>query len=293
MTAVTPTLVERAPEHRRAAGRLAVTGGIRGGVAVALIVLLLVGLLVNWVLAAIVAVLAGASAGLGYAMLMRAAAVPGILRFMQVQAADQIEHARYRNLVEGLCITSGIGEPDLFVVVEERPNVMVLGQPGEAAIVVTTGLLSTLNRVELEGVIAEALARIRSYEAHLGSQASAFVCGSLLRNGPVFPGRPMWMVAPLSGWRARRLRGVLAADRHLLADFAAVALTRYPPGLRDALVKMQDAGTVVTDCPWGAAHLWMCDPLAEVAEGTVEDRLNREFRNHPPIQHRIDLLDQL
>ncbi|HKY17095.1 MAG TPA: M48 family metalloprotease [Microthrixaceae bacterium] len=293
MTATTPTLVERAPEHRRLAGRLAIHGGIRAGIAAAVIVLLLVGLLVNWVLAAIVAVVAGVAAGVGYSMLVRAAAVPGLLRFLQVQTADPLEHARYRNLVEGLCITSGIDEPELFVVDEERPNVMVLGQPGEAAIVVTTGLLSTLNRVELEGVIAEALARIRSFEAHLGSQAAAFVCGSLLRNGPVIAGRPMWMVAPLSGWRSRRLRHVLDADRHLLADFAAVALTRYPPGLRDALVKMQDVGTVVTDCPWGAAHLWMCDPLADVAEGTTEARLNREFRTHPPIQHRIELLDQL
>jgi hypothetical protein len=82
-------------------------------------------------------------------------------------------------------------------------------------------------------------------------------------------------------------------DRHLLADLAAVDLTRYPPGLRDALVRMDESGTVVTECAWGSAHLWMCDPLAQVGEGTPEDRLNVLFRLHPPIQHRIDLLGEL
>ena len=131
--------------------------------------------------------------------------MPGILRVIKAEPASSDRFARYVNLIEGLCISSGIDEPELFWVDDDRINLMVVGRPGEAAMVVTSGLLEDLNRVELEGVLAEGLVRIRSYDAHLASQAATFVCGPLLQNGPVYPGRPMWMVKPFAGWRAARL----------------------------------------------------------------------------------------
>ena len=47
------------------------------------------------------------------------------------------------------------------------------------------------------------------------------------------------------------------------------------------------------ECSWGAAHLWILDPLADVGAGTVEHRLNDLFRTHQSLTHRIDLLREL
>ena len=141
---------------------------------------------------------------------MRAAAVPGLLRLSGARPVTDTEFPRYTNLIEGLCISSGIEEPELFVLEDDHCNVMAIGRPGQAAVVATTGLLAMLNRVELEGVLAEALMRLRTYDAHLATQAAVFVCGPLLQE------RTGVSRAVRCGWsrrsrvvRARRLAAVL------------------------------------------------------------------------------------
>ena len=65
---------------------------------------------------------------------------------------------RYHNLVEGLCIASGLPKPRLYIVDDPAPNAFATGRnPKHAAIAVTTGLLEKMNRVELEGVLAHEL----------------------------------------------------------------------------------------------------------------------------------------
>jgi heat shock protein HtpX len=292
-TATVPNHVDNTAAHRRTATRVALTTSALGALALALVVGVVVWLIDDLVVGVVVGVIVGAAVGGIYFSMMRAAAVPGLLRAIQATPAPADRFPRYVNLIEGLCISSGIAEPELFWIDDERINLMVVGRPGEAAMVVTSGLLEELNRVELEGVLAEGLVRIRSYDAHLSAQAATFICGPLIRNGPVYPGRPMWMVKPFAAWRAARLRSALDDQRDMLADLDAVSLTRYPPGLCDAFKKAESRGTAVPECSWGAAHLWLLDPLSEVGSGTDEARLNELFRNHPPLRHRIDLLDEL
>lgn len=293
MTATTQAVDTVVGDRRRTATRLMILGSIPVTLLAALIAFAIFGGLISVVVGLIAAVVLGGGVGVAYGSVMRAAAVPGLLRLSGARPVSDTEFPRYTNLIEGLCISSGIEEPELFVLDDEHCNVMVIGRPGQAAVVATTGLLAGLNRVELEGVLAEALMRIRTLDAHLATQAAVFICGPLLRNGPVIPGRPMWMVTPFAGLRARRLAAISGDERHLVADLAAFSITRYPPGLRDAMLKMDESGTVVTECAWGTAHLWMCDPLASAGEGTPEARLNTLFRLHPPLQHRIDLLGEL
>jgi heat shock protein HtpX len=72
---------------------------------------------------------------------------------------------RYHNLVEGLCIASGLPKPRLYVVDDDAPNAFATGRnPKHAAIAVTTGLLEKMNRVELEGVLAHELSHISNYD---------------------------------------------------------------------------------------------------------------------------------
>ena len=56
--------------------------------------------------------------------------------------ADGPEFARYHNLVEGLCIASGLPKPRVYVIDDPAPNAFATGRnPRHAAIAVTTGLL--------------------------------------------------------------------------------------------------------------------------------------------------------
>ncbi len=79
--------------------------------------------------------------------------------------ADPVQYARYHNLVEGLCIASGLPKPRLYIVDDPAPNAFSTGRnPKHAAVAVTTGLLEKMNRVELEGVLAHELSHIRNYD---------------------------------------------------------------------------------------------------------------------------------
>ena len=84
----------------------------------------------------------------------------------RAQPADEHTYARYHNLVEGLCIASGL--PEAAPVHHRRPRTRTRSRPAatrkHAAIAVTTGLLEKMNRVELEGVLAHELSHIRNYD---------------------------------------------------------------------------------------------------------------------------------
>ena len=83
----------------------------------------------------------------------------------RAKPADGPEYRRYHNLVEGLCIAAGLPKPRLYVVDDPAPNAFATGRnPKHAALAVTTGLLETMNRVELEGVIAHELSHVKNYD---------------------------------------------------------------------------------------------------------------------------------
>ena len=90
--------------------------------------------------------------------------------------ADPVQFARYHNLVEGLCIASGVPKPRLYVIDDPAPNAFATGRnPKHAAIAVTTGLLEKMNRVELEGVLAHELSHVKNYDILVSTLAVTLV----------------------------------------------------------------------------------------------------------------------
>ena len=87
------------------------------------------------------------------------------LAVSRARPADEQQYARLHNLVEGLCIASGLPKPRLYVIDDDAPNAFATGRnPSHAAIAVTTGLLDKMNRVELEGVLAHELSHVKNYD---------------------------------------------------------------------------------------------------------------------------------
>jgi heat shock protein HtpX len=233
------------------------------------------------------------------------------LAMSRARPADPKEYARLHNLVEGLCIASGLPKPRIYIVDDPAPNAFATGRnPKHAAIAVTTGLLEKMNRVELEGVLAHELSHIRNYDTLVMTIAVTMV-GLLVLVADFFLRFLFWggrrrddsgaggilalvgiVLLIFSPLVARAMQFAISRRREFLADASGVQLTRYPPGMIAALEKLRDDGTVVQSASRATAHLWIEEPL-NVEQGARGANVNRLFATHPPLEDRIAALREM
>lgn len=270
----------------------------------------IVGLVLDWVFhggwlgAVIVLIVAAAVTGAAYRGADRV-----ILAVSGARPADEDAHPRLYNLVEGLAVSAGVPHPRLYVVDDEVANASTFGSsPERAVIVVTTGLLEKLNRIELEAVLAQQISRIRDEQLGLDTVAVTTGGAALLvtdlalgerpagRSGagglrlPAVVGYPFLVLAPLSAWA---LRHAVSPDRDQTADLTGVGITRYPPGLIAALTRIRDDGSVPTGGIRATAHLWFQDPLPATPTRTPARGPAPFLGIHPPLEQRIERLREL
>ena len=238
------------------------------------------------------------------------------LRISRAVPADIDEYRRLHNLVEGLCIASGLPKPGVYIVHDPAPNAFATGRnPKHAAIAVTTGLLEKMNRVELEGVLAHELSHIRNYDILVSTLAVTLV-GSVALLADVTirmmwwnggrqsrsgdnndSGNPLAIVGFVllifSPLIARAMQAAVSRRRETLADVSACQMTRYPPGLISALEKLQEDCTVTHSATTATAHMWIEQPMSGVGDEGKMGRLHRLFDTHQPLAQRIELLREL
>lgn len=238
------------------------------------------------------------------------------LAVSRARPADPDQYQRLHNLVEGLCIASGLPKPRIYIIDDPAPNAFATGRnPKHAAIAVTSGLLEKLNRVELEGVVAHELSHIKNYDILVSTLAVTLVGAVALLtdlairmmwwNGGRVPrqgdrgdsNNPLALVGfallILSPIIAKALQATISRRRETLADITACQMTRYPPGLISALEKLRDDGAVVHASTTATAHLWIEQPMSGVGDAGKHGRWNRLFDTHPPLDERIALLREL
>jgi len=243
----------------------------------------------------------------------------------RAKPAEGPEYQRYHNLVEGLCIAAGLPKPRLYVVDDPAPNAFATGRnPKHAALAVTTGLLETMNRVELEGVIAHELSHVKNYDILVTTVAVTAVGAIALLSDLGL--RFMWFggrgdrrdsadsggagiilvilafaLLILAPFIALLMQFAVSRRRELLADASGVQLTRYPPGLISALEKLKNDKAVVHHATRATAQMWIESPLERGAEDGNGDGegpkkgswLNRAFDTHPPLDERIRILKEM
>ena len=227
------------------------------------------------------------------------------------------EQPRLHNIVEGLSIAAGIPKPRVYVVPEVAPNAFATGRdPDHASIAVTDGLLKTMSRVELEGVVGHELAHVVDRDILVGTVV-ATLAGAVILLSEFFT-RSWWW----GGFRGRRggdrggggaeaiifavgivllilapifaqiIRFSVSRQREYLADAQGALLTRYPPGLASALRKIGAAsGIPMHSANNATAHLWLNQPSR--VEGERMGSLERLFSTHPPIEERIRRLEEM
>ncbi|MEM9519426.1 MAG: hypothetical protein AAGA37_08905 [Actinomycetota bacterium] len=184
-------------------------------------------------------------------------ATASALSALGAQPLDDGVEPRLESLVESICASHGIAEPTLYTVASAAVDAAVVGQPEDTHLVVTTGMIDELDRLEMEAVIARQLSMFGS-----GVHAATVLAGLGSWTGPLAP----------------RLRARLLDDRRLVrADFDAVAVTRYPPALAAAFEKAASAPRV--------AHVDRADHLWMVGSGTTSVQ--------PDVAERVDALREL
>jgi heat shock protein HtpX len=239
-----------ARRNRRRGLAIAAFPGVVVGVVVALVGIV--------VLNPVVAVVAGVAVGtvVGAGTWWRA--TPALIRALRAEPADEDDYARVFNQVEGLCATMGLALPTVCVVEDEAWGALALGRRRRLAfLVVTSGLVGSLDPVQLEGVLAHELVHVKCADI----VPATIAAGLLLPVADLLPGSAN-LVHTLAG-RGREFR----------TDQRAVSVTRYPPGLRDALALLVDGPVSRPPSPLagrGVAHvtrwLWTV-PLPDPAGG--------------------------
>jgi len=251
----------------------------------------------------------------------------GVCRYSWTSGADKVlwatgaeeivepvgeDQQRLVNVVEEMAIASGLPKPRIWLVPDDDPNAFATGiDPAHASLAVTRGLLSRLNREELQAVVAHEMAHVRNYDTRLMTMLAAMVgaialmsdgFGRSLRFGGRSSGsggsgkdsNPLglillvaWLltliVAPIV---SSLLSMAVSRKREYLADATGAQFTRNPGALASALEKLDAAAEPTRTITRGAAHLCIVDPAArKISER--EGLLGDIFASHPPIRQRI------
>jgi len=196
-----------------------------------------------------------AALALPYLMWRRADSV--VLRSLDVRPLAEREGARILNIVSKLSLASGIEQPDVVVIDSQARNLAsVSGRRN--TLVVTSGLVASLDVLEMEGVVAHGLMKATS---------DAAFYETLVASGGA-------IVLPFQRKLARRWGG---GDEGVIRfDISGVGLTRYPPGLRDALQRIKGGETDIAGTD-ALGTAWLVPPLPQ----------------RIPLDHRIEVLWEL
>jgi len=224
---------------------------------------------------------------------------------------DDPRWIRYRNAVEGLAIAAGVPTPRIYVIDDPAPNAFATGRnPQNSAIAATTGLLDMMNDQELQGVIAHEMSHVKNYDILLLSMTIVLV-GTVIMMSDIFL-RTFWFsdndsdsgeaglilmiigiaLAILAPIIAQLIKLAIGRKREYLADANGALLTRYPPGLANALRKIGGDDRQLRRANKATAHLYISQPL-KTGSGEKGSCLNRMFDTHPPIEDRIARLDAM
>ena len=231
-----------------------------------------------------------------------------VISMTGAKPATREAHRELWNIVENLSITAGLPMPKLYIVEDPAPNAFATGRnPEHSAVAVTTGLLSILERNELEGVLAHELSHIGNRDILVSTVAVvlagfvAIIADLLMRSmmfggggdrdnkaGVIFLvlGVVGIILAPIA---AELIRLSISRRREYLADASGALLTRYPEGLASALEKISSYSKPMKRANNATAHLFIADPFGSQKQ-TIGQKISNLFQTHPPASERIKIL---
>ena len=217
------------------------------------------------------------------------------------------------NVVEEMSIAAGVPMPTVRVMETDALNAFATGTSmSNASIAVTRGLLDTLSRDELQGVVAHEMSHIANldtrYMTIVGVTVGliALVADMILRTlqwgsysgkrssddkkggGAAILIILLIVVAILAPIAAKFVQMAVSRQREYLADATSVQLTRNPNGLISALTKLAAAAAPFPGVSRATQHLFIVNPIQ-----TFTEKSSALMATHPDVADRIARLRNL
>jgi heat shock protein HtpX len=248
----------------------------------------------------------------GWSMVSLAFGDKMVLAMANARQIDKADAPQLYNVVEEMAIAAGVPMPKVMVLETDALNAFATGtRIGHGTIVVTRGLLDTLSRDELQGVVAHEMSHLANldtrYMVVVGVTVGliALVCDMLLRtmawggtgrrssSDKKGSGGGLLIIllivvvifAPLA---AKAVQMAVSRQREYLADATSVQFTRNPNGLISALAKLADKAAPFPGVSRATQHLFIVNPVQ-----TFTAKTPALLATHPDIADRIARLRNL
>ena len=205
-------------------------------------------------------------------------------------------------MIERLCIQADLPKPKVAVADTDVPNAFAMGRSQKnATVCCTTGIMRTLSPSELEGVMAHELTHVKHRDVMIMTIASFFasVAAAMVQFGFFFgggddeegPGFLVILLVSLVVYIVSFfLLLALSRYREFAADRGSALITGRPSALGSALVKISGAMQAVPTRDLREAERMNAFFIVPTSvKGTIQTL----FATHPPMEKRIERLQQL
>lgn len=223
-----------------------------------------------------------------------------VLASYRARVVTQQDAPELYAIVANLSERAGLPMPRVAIIPDETPNAFATGRnPEHAVVAVTEGIMRTLNRFELEGVLAHELGHVKNRDILVGSLAAVLAQAIMFISHMA-----MWITPKDEEGRSSPLAGILIAivgpiaammlqmaisrSREYMADEYAARLTGRPDMLASALQRISgyNAQVPMHDAEPATAHMMIVNPLSGGG-------LSSLFSTHPPMAKRIERLNAM
>jgi len=228
-----------------------------------------------------------------------------VLRMYNAREATESEAPELYSMVRNLAQRAQLPMPKVYIIPGDQPNAFATGRnPEHAAVAATEGIMRTLSREELSGVMGHELAHIKNRDILTGTIAATIAGAiSMLANmaqwamifgggrssdddegsNPI-AGLLMIIVAPLA---AMVIQMAISRSREYVADADGARTAGNPRYLSNALRKLHDAAQQIPmHATPATAHMFIVSPLSGGAIANL-------FSTHPPMEKRIEKLESM
>lgn len=224
---------------------------------------------------------------------------------------DRKENKRVYNLVENLCISQGMKTPKIYIIEDDSLNAYASGLTDSSfSVSLSRGIISKLDDDELEGVIAHELTHIRNRDVRVLVISIIFVgifaflaemafrslrfAGSGRRSSKDSKGSGgiiliAIVITAIAYFISLLLRFGISRRREYMADAGGAEMTKKPYALASALRKISGDPLIEAVESRDVAQLFIDNPKPSAHKSASWDNM---FATHPPIEKRIELLEQ-
>jgi len=220
-----------------------------------------------------------------------------VLRMYGAEEVSRAEAPELYDMVDRLRRRADLPMPKVCIIPQDQPNAFATGRnPDNAVVAVTEGIMNTLDKDELAGVIAHELAHIKNRDMLTSTVAATLAAAitMLSRFALFFGGRDnnflvsllMMILAPLA---AMLIQMAISRSREYAADRDGAEIAGNPMGLANALRRMEQAAQHRSmPANQATSHMFIVNPFSGNMSG-----FTRLFSTHPPTEERIALLEEM